>query len=141
MERLKTNYILCIVICIFSIFFSGCKIENESLELSTRELSFSSEENSAVITSSCGVGVFWIFLVDKDGNTLTKKYAENGKDEVLDWISIKITDKDRKITVSVKKNDSTEARYANVEITNDEVNLMVKIVQDGAAMHNNRAAF
>ena len=114
MERLKTNYILCIVICIFSIFFSGCKIENESLELSTRELSFSSEENSAVITSSCGVGVFWIFLVDKDGNTLTKKYAENGKDEVLDWISIKITDKDRKITVSVKKNDSTEARYANV---------------------------
>ena len=29
MERLKTNYILCIVICIFSIFFSGCKIENE----------------------------------------------------------------------------------------------------------------
>ena len=118
MERLKTNYILCIVICIFSIFFSGCKIENESLELSTRELSFSSEENSAVITSSCGVGVFWIFLVDKDGNTLTKKYAEK-----------------------VKKNDSTEARYANVEITNDEVNLMVKIVQDGAAMHNNRAAF
>ena len=141
MERLKTNYILCIVICIFSIFFSGCKIENESLELSTRELSFSSEENSAVLTSSCGVGGFWIFLVDQDGNTLTKKYAGNGKDEVLDWISIKITDKDRKITVSVKKNDSTEARYANVEITNDEVNLMVKIVQDGVAMHNNRAAF
>ena len=76
-------------------------------------------------------------------NDLLEQFSGD-RDKMMAWAkeeAKKETDKDRKITVSVKKNDSTEARYANVEITNDEVNLMVKIVQDGVAMHNNRAAF